>query len=382
MEGAAATSPFKVALFYDMDACRGPTGVTRHALAQLERLAQRPEIQLSVVSGRVTQPEGHEYWQSLGPLPRKQLPFRSRDALRAWRLVAWPPLEAWTGPADWVYCPAEWFVPARKARRAVTSHDVLQDVRLGSPRRLARLGGTFARSDLILSVSRFNTARLLETFPVCRGRVAHVPNAAEDLFFEPATAEERLQARQELGLPEGLPYLLSVANFQPRKNLERLVRVAARLPELAQGDLALVLLGEGSDEETKRLREVVASAGSSAVIRMPGYRQGRALRAVYAEAFALVFPSFCESFGIPAVEAMAQGVPVALADSTALPEIGGKAGWYFDPESDDAMQATLRQLLDDSGTRALGVAEGHRIAAGFRWQRANDALVAALRASG
>ena len=66
----------------------------------------------------------------------------------------------------------------------------------------------------------FNTRQLLEAFPECEGRVAHVPNAAEDLFFEPASsARGREQVRADLGLPARVPYLLSVANFQPRKNL-------------------------------------------------------------------------------------------------------------------------------------------------------------------
>ena len=136
----------------------------------------------------------------------------------------------------------------------------------------------------------------------------------------------------DLGLPPGVPYLLSVANFQPRKNLARLVRAAVRLPEVARGELALVLLGAGSEDQTAAFRAAMATAGRQALVRMPGYRQGRAIRAAYAGATALVFPSTCESFGIPAVEAMAQGTPVALADSTALPEIGGAAGWYFDPD--------------------------------------------------
>ncbi len=111
---------------------------------------------------------------------------------------------------------------------------------------------------------------------------------------------------------------------------------------------------------------------------MPGYRQGRALRAAYAEATALVFPSLCESFGIPAVEAMAQGLPVALAQSTALPEIGGEAGWYFDPNSEDAIADGLRRLLDDSNERARRAMLGKAIAAHYRWQNANDLLVDAL----
>ena len=288
---APSTATIRVAMIYDMDACRGPTGVTRHALAQLERLACRPEVRLSLVSGRMSEADGLAYWEQLGDLPRRELPVRTRNLLRWWRISAWPPLECWTGPVDWVYSPAEFGVATRRARRAVTSHDVLQDLCYNGPWRREWLARTFGRADLILSVSQYNTERLLEAFPDCRDRVVYVPNAADDLFFEPASERERSEARADLGVPDGVPYLLSVANFQPRKNLPRLIRAAARLPEVARGDLALVLLGTGSEEEARPLREAIAAAGPRALIRMPGYRQGASLRAAYAEAAALVFPS-------------------------------------------------------------------------------------------
>ncbi|HZW30906.1 MAG TPA: glycosyltransferase family 1 protein [Isosphaeraceae bacterium] len=378
-EQPATPAPaLRVALFYDMDACHAPTGVTRHALAQLERLARRPEVALSVLTGRMTHPDGLAFWESLEDLSRRELPVRTRNLLRWWRLKPWPPIEWWTGPIDWVYSPAESFVPTRQARRAVTSHDVLQLLRYEPPRRREHFARVFDRADLILSVSRFNTELLKEAFPTCRDRVAYVPNGADDLFFEPAPEHERRRVREDLGLPPEVPYLLSVANFQPRKNLERLITAAARLPEVAEGALGLVLIGTGSEDQARALRESAAAAGRRAVIRMPGYRQGPALRAAYAEATALVFTSLCESFGIPAVEAMAQGLPVALADSTALPEIGGAAGWYFDPTREEAITNTLRHLLDDPQERARRAAIGRTIAAGYRWQTANDLLVAAL----
>lgn len=370
----------RVALIYDMDACRGPTGVTRHALAQLDRLAQRPGVTLSVVSGRIGQPDGLVFWEGLGDLPRREMPLRTRDMLRAWRFTDWPPAEWWAGRVDWVYAPAEYYVPTKAARLAVTSHDALQDVTLGGPRRRALLSKVFGRADRILSVSAFNSARLAEHFPgETRDKVAYVPNAADDLFFEPATAAERAGVRADLGLPAGMPYLLSVANFQPRKNLPRFVRAAGRLAEVVRGELALVLLGDGDEPGTRAIREAAASLGGKAVVKLPGYRQGKALRAAYAEAAALVFPSTCESFGIPAVEAMAQGIPVALADSTALPEIGGEAGWYVPPEDEAAIGDVLRELLDRGDERTRRVEIGRRIAAGYRWDAANDRLVAALR---
>src|SRR5437879_3093784 len=94
------TSALRVAWVYDMNACLSPTGVTRHALGQLDLLAKRPEVSLTVVSGRITEPDGLAAWERLDGLDRRQLPLSTRDALRFWRVTGGPPLEWWTGDVD------------------------------------------------------------------------------------------------------------------------------------------------------------------------------------------------------------------------------------------------------------------------------------------
>ena len=252
--GRATQSPvmpaLRVALLFDMDACRAPTGVTRHALAQLERLARRPEIAFRLLTGRMTHPDGLAYWESLEDVSRRELPLRTRNLLRWWRIKPWPPIEWWTGPLDWVYCPAEFFVPARDARLAVTSHDVLQVLQFEPPRRRDCLARVFDRADLILSVSRYQHRSAAGGVPGLAGVESPTcPTRADDLFFEAAPTTNGRGSARTWGCLPGVPYLLSVANFQPRKNLVRLIKAAARLPEVSGGDLALVLIGTGDEDE-------------------------------------------------------------------------------------------------------------------------------------
>ena len=181
----------------------------------------------------------------------------------------------------------------------MTTHDVLQTLRFEPARKRELLGRILARSDLILSVSHYNTEQLHGAFSIPDDRVAYVPNGAEDLFFQPAPDHERSRIRADLGLPPKVPYLVSVANFQPRKNLLRLVRAAARITEIASGELGLVLIGAGAPEEANSLRDAAAAAGRRALICMPGYRQGNALRAAYAEATALFFPPCVRASAFP-----------------------------------------------------------------------------------
>jgi alpha-1,3-rhamnosyl/mannosyltransferase len=166
-----------------MDSCRGATGVTRHALAQCTELRRRRDVNLIALTGRPTDAVGQAEWLSWQSVRKRTLPLRTRDMLRLWRVVSLPPIDAWSGSVDWIYCAAEYYVPTSRSRVAVTSHDVLQDLTFGGARRRELLRRVFQRADVVLSVSRFNNEQLHDAFPACRGKTALVPNAPDDLFF-------------------------------------------------------------------------------------------------------------------------------------------------------------------------------------------------------
>lgn len=375
-----ASSPSRLVWFYCMDALRAPAGVSRHALAMRHELGRHPDrARLSLATGRIHDTDTLALWESWDDSPRHELPLSTRHMLRYWRNFPWPPLTLWTGPTDWIFAPAEFPVAKGRAKLAVTSHDIAQDLRWQPPRRRQLLDRVFAGADRVISVSNFNTGELLEAFPWLTSRVVTVPNAADDFFHEPATAEERAKVRERFGLRDNVPYLLSVANLQPRKNLQRLIRAMARIPEVLAGDLALIVIGEGSEDQVESLAAAIRDLKAPrAKIVLAGYVQGTTLRAAYAEAVALVFPSLCESFGIPVLEAMTQHCPVALANSTCLPEVGGTAGWYFDPTSEEAIAATIQDLMSHDALRAERVAAGFEIAAKYRWHNSGSKILDAL----
>jgi glycosyltransferase involved in cell wall biosynthesis len=106
----------------------------------------------------------------------------------------------------------------------------------------------------------------------------------------------------------------------------------------------------------------------------------RELKALYGAAQALVFPSTYEGFGLPPVEAMACGCPVAAARAASLPEVCGDAALYFDPHRIDSIRDAVQRLLDDAALQDDLRQRGLRRAATFRWPAAARALIEALPA--
>jgi glycosyltransferase involved in cell wall biosynthesis len=203
-----------------------------------------------------------------------------------------------------------------------------------------------------------------------REKVDVAPLAARVPPDAAATPEAELRARLELG---GRPLILSLSAKRPHKNLARLFRAVAALePERRP---VVVVPGYPTPHE-QELRRLADRLGIAELVRMPSWLPAADLEGLYRVAACVVLPSLYEGFGLPVLEAMARGVPVACSNRSSLPEVAGDAALLFDPEDVDAIRSTLERLLTDRELAERLRVAGREQAAGFSWERTAELTVA------
>jgi glycosyltransferase involved in cell wall biosynthesis len=171
----------------------------------------------------------------------------------------------------------------------------------------------------------------------------------------------------------GPPVILCVAQKRPYKNLTSLIHAVAEIP-----DATLVLPGAPTEHEGE-LRALADRLGVADRVRFPAWVSGEELEALYAEATCFVLPSLIEGFGLPVLEAMARGVPVACSDRPALPEVAGDAALLFDPMDQAAVTDAVRRLLADPQLRTDLSGRGLARAKLFSWRRTAKLTLASYR---
>ncbi|MDQ7844000.1 MAG: glycosyltransferase family 1 protein [Armatimonadota bacterium] len=246
--------------------------------------------------------------------------------------------------------------------------------------RLRGLGALTAmslrRASAVIAVSGFARDLIRRRVRSDDRPVDVIPLGAPD-DRETSPPAEGEQCRRALGVRS--PYLLAVSAVKSTKNYPRLIEAFARaeLPDV-------ILVVAGGIEQSwagRAVGEAIARHGVADRVRQVGYVEGPTLRALYDGALAVVMPSLLESFGLPALEAMAYGRPVAVARIPALLEVCGDGAAYFDPYDVTAISGVLRTVATDEGVRRHLAEAGRRRAEAFRWsevaRRTREALATA-----
>lgn len=217
------------------------------------------------------------------------------------------------------------------------------------------------RSLKIITFSDASRADLERILNVPRTRVHVVPLAADESFTPQASAEIA-RVRQELALPA--EYALYLGSNKPHKNLPRLVEAWSRV----ESDAALVVAGAWDARYPQALEIAARSLPEERVLFRHNISEAD-LPALVSGAAIFVFPSVYEGFGLPPLEAMACGVPVACARVSSLPEVVGDAAFFFEPTDPLNIAEVLSRALQDGSRRAQLRAQGLERARLFSWDR-------------
>jgi glycosyltransferase involved in cell wall biosynthesis len=227
------------------------------------------------------------------------------------------------------------------------------------------LFGSAHVSRILLADSHATARDLLQHYRLPANKVRVALLAGDAVFFELA------QRRR----PE--PFLLAVSTLHPHKNLDGLLRAFAEFHR-ERPEFRLKVCGLHGFF-TGPLHDLRASLGLGDAVDFPGWIPRAELHDLYTRAWAFVYPSLFEGFGIPPLEAMAAGVPTACSDIEPIASNVGDAALRFDPRDPSAMAAALRRIASDEALRQRLSEAGPRRAAEFSWRKTAEITLQALR---
>ena len=339
---------------------RVPGGSASSVLGLARALDARPGIDVVGVAARHDAPPADPVHRP--SVPVRHLPLPRLALYESWHLLRWPPVERATGPVDVVHATTAATPPSPDAPLVVTVHDLAF---LASPggftrhgRRFLRRGTTLARRHArVVVVPSEATAVECRDAGFDAARIRVVPWGHDTT---PASVADVERVRAAHRLPDR--YILFVGTVEPRKNVARLARAWRRS---VGPDIPLVLAGPAGWGE--------GAPTGTGIVRV-GFVPDGDRDALYAGAAAVAYPSLREGFGLPVLEAMAQGAPVVTSSTTATAEVAGDAAVLVDPLDESAMADALARVVADPGD--LG--ERARIrAATFTWARCADGYATA-----
>jgi alpha-1,3-rhamnosyl/mannosyltransferase len=296
----------------------------------------------------------------------------------AWHLVRAMGPARRVAPVDLLHSPSPAVPPTGGLPLVVTVHDaaplVIPDAFTRRGVKFHRQGFAAAakRARLVIAVSEFCADEVVEHTAIPRDRIRVVPNGVDR---ERASEEAVTKARLIYAIDDQ-PYVFWAGTFQPRKNVRVLLDAFTHL-DPSKVPHRLVLAGPPGwkpDDEDAAVAEELGDR-----VRLLGPVQRDTLFPLFAGADLFVFPSRHEGFGIPVLEAMAQGTAVMCSDIPALRETAGDAARFVASDDTDAWIDALTHLLADDAERARLVAAGNARVANYSWERCARETAAVYR---
>jgi glycosyltransferase involved in cell wall biosynthesis len=301
------------------------------------------------------------------------------DIYELYRAVANTTLDIMFFPA--VY---SWFPVPRNLPSIVTIHDAIAEhyPKLIFPQWKHRMFWALKvklalwQSKRILTISQAAKDEIVE-YMGANPDLIDIASAAPNSQFKKTEDQDLIRAaRQRALLPEGAPVIVYVGGLAPHKNLHGLLDGFEKALENERvADIHLALIGDFkgggflSEYDTLSAR-VLANPTLRSRVHFSGYVSDQDLVALYSSALAAAMPCFSEGFGLPAVEAMACGVPVLSSDRGALPEVVADAGVYFNPFDANAIANAIVEMVENDALRAHLAENALERARTFTWRRA------------
>ncbi len=230
------------------------------------------------------------------------------------------------------------------------------------------------RATAVITDSGYSKRAIVSRLRVEPSKV-HVIPIALGAEFKPTIPDEATLRKYGITVP----YVLYIGNFKPHKNLPRLLQAYAALPSALRRRYRLVLAGNDAARRPE-LEALAWSLGLGDCVCFPGLIDDRDLPLVYSACALFVLPSLEEGFGLPALEAMACGAPVAASNRAAIPEVVGAAGLLFDPEDVSSTVKAMTAILSDAGLSDDLRQRGIERASEFSRERTAGRVLALLRA--
>lgn len=206
--------------------------------------------------------------------------------------------------------------------------------------------------------------------------------AAEPSMFYPCNDFDKINSvKKKYKIPEGF-YILGLSTLEPRKNLDHIIRCFAQvIQENEIKDLFLVLVGNPGWNYGKILEEISNQKLLANRVIITGRVADEDLAALYSGAVAFIYPSFCEGFGLPPLEAMQCGIPVITSNTSSLPEVVGDAGIMLSPQDVDGLCHSILEIYNRPSLREAMSLKSLEQAKKFSWQKCTQETIDAYKVS-